>query len=67
MNNLQQMYKAMQSGNPTQVFQMMAKNNPNMQPVLKLLDNGMDPKDIFYKMCQQRGINPDEFLKNITG
>lgn len=61
------LYQAMQSGNPMQMFQQMASNNPQLKPILKLLNSGSNPKDLFYETCQKRGINPDEFIKNITG
>lgn len=66
-NQLKELYKMMQNGNPMQVFQQMAMRNPNMQPILNMLNNGANPKDLFYQMCKQKGVNPDEFLKNITG
>ena len=50
-----------------QMFQQIAMKNPNMQPVLNMLNNGANPQQLFYQMCKQRGINPDEFIKNITG
>lgn len=57
----------MQSRNPMQVFQQLAQQNPQLQPALQMLQQGMNPQQIFNTMCQQRGINPQEFLKNITG
>lgn len=66
-NQLKELYKMMQNGNPMQVFQQMAMRNPNMQPILNMLNNGANPKDLFYQMCKQKGVNPDDFLKNITG
>lgn len=67
MNQMKEMYNAMKNGNPMQVFQQMAMRNPNMKPIMNMINNGANPKDLFYQMCNQRGINPDEFLKNITG
>lgn len=66
-NDLRNLYKAMQNGNPMQMFQQIAMKNPNMQPILNMLNNGANPQQLFYQMCKQRGINPDEFIKNITG
>ena len=61
------LYQAVRnSNNPMQYFQMMAQNNPRLQPILNMLQNGGDPKQIFYNMCQQRGINPEEFLKALN-
>lgn len=66
-NQLKEIYKAMQNGNPMQVLQNLARNNPNMQPILNMLNSGANPQQLFYQMCKQRGINPEEFIKNITG
>jgi hypothetical protein len=57
----------MQSRNPMQVFQQLARQNPSLQPALQMLQQGVNPQQIFNTMCQQRGINPTEFLKSITG
>lgn len=65
IRNLYQMI--MNSGNPMQTFQQLASNNPNMQPILNMLRQGGNPQQIFNSLCQQRGINPSEFLKSITG
>lgn len=66
-NQLREIYKAMQSGNPMQMFQNMAMQNPQMKPILNMLNGGANPKELFYQLCKQKGINPDEFIKNITG
>lgn len=47
--------------NPAQIFQNMAQNNPQMQQVLQMCQ-GQNPKDVFMKMCQERGINPNDIL-----
>lgn len=57
----------MNSGNPMQMFRQMAANNPALQPAINMLNQGMNPQQVFNTMCQQRGINPNEFIKNITG
>lgn len=67
MNQMKELYNAMRSGNSMQIFQKMAQNNPNMQPILNMLNSGANPQQLFYQMCKQRGINPEEFIKNITG
>lgn len=56
-----------QSRNPMQTFQQLAQQNPALQPILTMLNQGANPQQLFMSLCQQRGINPQEFLKNITG
>lgn len=68
MESIRNAYQMLtQSRNPMQAFQQLAQQNPQLQPALQMLQQGMTPQQIFNIMCQQRGINPQEFLKNITG
>lgn len=64
-NQLRNMYKNM--GNPMQMLNQMAMQNPRMQPIVQALQGGANPQQLFNTLCQQRGINPREFVKNITG
>lgn len=64
---LKNIYKMMtQSSNPLQMFEQMAIGNPQMQPIVNMLRSGNSPEQVFNSLCQQRGINPQEFIKNIT-
>lgn len=66
-SNLNDIYKMLTtSKNPMQLFNNIAKNNPNMAPIVNLLNTGYSPEQVFNAMCQQRGLNPQEVLKNIT-
>lgn len=67
MAGIRNIYQMMQNGNPMQVFQQMAQSNPQLQPILNMLRNGGNPQQIFMNMCQQRGINPQQFINSITG
>ena len=67
VNNLAQikqminMFKG--ASNPQQLLMNMAKTNPQMQNVMNLIQSsGKSPKDLFYQLAQQRGVNPDEIL-----
>ena len=67
-NNLQSMYNMFKnSRNPQELFMNYARNNPQMQPIMNALQSGGDPQQLFYSLCQQRGVNPQQFLNNITG
>lgn len=67
LSNYKSIYQAlMTSKNPMQLFTNLAAQNPNLKPVIEMLNKGADPQQIFTSMCQQRGINPQEFLKQIT-
>ena len=68
MNNYKNIYRMLTTrGNPMQLLNQMAGSNPNMKPILDLINKGANPQDIFNDMCKQRGINPEEFIKSITG
>lgn len=65
---LQNIYKMLtQSNNPMQMFQQMAYKNPQLRPILDMLRSGNTPEQVFNSLCRQRGINPQQFIKNITG
>lgn len=68
MANIRNAYQMLtQSRNPMQVLQQLARQNPGLQPAINMLQQGMSPEQVFNTMCQQKGINPQEFLRNITG
>ena len=68
MNNIRQTYQMLKSkGNPMMLMQNMAQNNPQLKPILQAINSGTSPQQIFNSMCQQKGIDPNEFIKNITG
>lgn len=68
MGSIQNAYQMlMHSSNPIQLFQNMAQQNPQLQPIVNMLRNGGNPQQIFMSMCQQRGINPQQFINSLTG
>ena len=68
MTNFKSIYQAlMNSKNPVQLFNTMAQNNPQLKPIANMLNQGMNPQSIFTTMCEQRGINPNEFIKQLQG
>ena len=50
----------LRGGNPQAMIQSMAQNNPQLQQILS--QYGGDPKQAFYGLAKQNGINPDEIL-----
>lgn len=68
MMQMANIYKLLStSSNPTQLFRQMAERNPNMKPIVDLLNQGYNPEQIFNGMCKERGINPQEFISQIKG
>ena len=64
INQVRQMINMFKGvNNPQQLLQSMMNNNPQMQSVMKYVnDNGGNPKDAFYKMAQEKGIDPEEII-----
>lgn len=52
---------------PMSAIRSMAASNPNARGVMDMMSRGMNPKGIFESMCAQRGINPNDFIRAITG
>lgn len=66
VNQISQMYKTFNSmGNPMMAMQQMAMKNPQLQPVVQMLQHGANPEMIFKQMCQQRNIDPDYAMSQI--
>lgn len=55
MTNLLNMMKT--SGNPMQMLQIVAMQNPQLQPIVKKLQNGQTPEQIVKEECQRKGID----------
>ena len=54
------------SQNPQMAIQNIMQNNPNMKQAIDYINaNGGNPKDAFYKLAKERGINPDTILDSL--
>lgn len=62
IKNMMQMLNGAQ--NPQAVLQMLAQKNPQMAQVMQLVQ-GRNPQEVFYEMCKQRGVNPDDILNQL--
>ncbi len=50
-------------GNPQMMLNQMAARNPQVKQVLDYVQqNGGDAKAAFYKMAQEKGVNPEDVL-----
>lgn len=61
IKRMMNMFKSIQ--NPQEAMNQLAKQNPMVANILQM-SNG-DLKGTFYKMCQEKGVNPDEILKQL--
>lgn len=49
--------------NPQAMLQSMVNQNPQMQQVMNLIrQSGGDPKNAFYALAKQKGIDPNQIL-----
>ena len=62
IKNMMQMLNGAQ--NPQAVLQMLAQKNPQMAQVMQLV-GGRNPQEVFYEMCRQKGVNPDDILNQL--
>lgn len=68
MSGYREAYQILKSkGDPMTLMRNMAQNSPELKPILEAINGGMSTQQIFINLCQQRGIDPKEFIKNITG
>ena len=60
--NIQQIKNMMRmaQGNPNTLLQQ----NPMFNQIMQMT-KGQNPKDVFYSMARARGVDPDEFLREL--
>ena len=52
------------AGNPQAMMSQLMQTNPQIRNVMQYVNqNGGDPKRAFYRMAQEKGVDPDEILK----
>ena len=52
--------------NPQLLLQNMINQNPQMKSVIQLVNNsGKSPKDLFYEIAKQQGVDPEVILKSL--
>ena len=64
LGNLKNIYSTFKNSNnnPMQMFMILAQQNPKMQPVVQMLQNGANPEQLVRSICQQRGIDVNQLL-----
>ena len=60
-------YNQLNNANPKELLMQMAKNNPQAQFVLSALNSGTNPQQLFFELCKQKNVNPNDILKSLTG
>lgn len=48
-------------------LQKLIQNNPALKQAIEYVNqNGGDPKEAFYKLAQEKGVDPNEVLKQVN-
>lgn len=63
MNNLYSQLNKPLPSNPQQMLMNLAKHNPQMKQIMNMLQtSGKTPKELFYELAQQQGVDPEQIL-----
>lgn len=54
------------SNNPNVILNQMAQQNPQLRQTINLIKQNGNYEQIFRDMCKQRGINADDFVRQIN-
>ena len=66
MNAMQLINMVKSSGNPQAMMNQIMSNNPQVRQIMNYVNqNGGDPKAAFYKLAEEKGINPEESLSQL--
>lgn len=67
MGNFMSLFNTVKNAqNPNAMLQSMAQNNPQLKTVLETISqNGGNAKELFYKMAQQKGIDPNTIINQV--
>lgn len=61
MNNVKQMFQIVKnSSDPRAMLNKIIHHNPQLKEIMDLA--GSDPKTAFYRLAEQKGVNPDDIL-----
>lgn len=69
-NNLKAQYQRFcqmaKSKNPTELIQNMMAQNPNVKQAVGIIRSmGGDPQTAFYKLAEQKGVDPESILSQL--
>lgn len=69
LNQIKQMANMFKNAkNPQMLIQNMMMQNPQMKQVMDFINqNDGDAKSAFYKLADQRGVDPNEILNMLKG
>ena len=50
---------------PYKMIMEMARNNPQMKPIIEQLQKGANTENLFRELCKQKNVNPDAFINEL--
>ena len=64
MSQIRRMMDMVRSaGNPQAMMSQLAQSNPQLRNVMDIVNqSGGDPKAAFYRLAQERGVDPNQIL-----
>ena len=65
MNQLYQQINQTAQFNPQIMINKMLQNNPNLRPLMDMIRGGANPRDMFYSLARQKGIDPESILSQL--
>lgn len=54
-----------QMNDPMAMLRQLASQNPAYEPIMRMLNQGMNPESVFRQLCAQKGVNPDQFIQGL--
>ena len=52
--------------NPQMALNQLINSNPQMKQAVEYIQaNGGNPRDAFYKLAEEKGVNPDSILNSL--
>ena len=61
----QQSSPAPQNNNLVNGINNLLQSNPNLKSIINMIKNGANPKQMFFEMAKQKGIDPSTILSQI--
>lgn len=67
MQQVKQIYSMLRnSNNPNYLLNQMASQNPQLRQTINLIKSNGNYEQIFRDMCRERGIDADEFIRQMN-
>ena len=67
MANVKKLMQTVKSvGNPQMFFTQMLSQNPQIKEAMDYINaNGGDPRKVYYQAAAEKGVDPEQFLRDL--